>query len=374
MRGRWGVVALLGAPAMVAGQAPADTVRSQVASFRVEEVARGVEGPAGLAFLPDGRGLVVERRPGRLSVLPTSGGALLPVGGLPAIFGHEDAGLHEAVPHPDFATNGLLYLTYSVGDSASSTLVLDRARLVGTRLVDRERLFEARPWRTQAYHYGGRIAFRDGYLFLTVGDRDNRDDAQDLSAHNGKVLRLHEDGRVPSDNPFVGRTGAAPEIWSYGHRNPQGLAFHPGTGALWLHEHGPRGGDEVNIVRRGANYGWPLVSWGREYSGEPIGDGRTHALGVEQPVHLYRPSIAPSGMVFYEGAAFPEWNGSLLVGALALQHLNRLTVEGDHVIHEERLLEGRGWRFRSLALGPGGILYAGTDYGLVIRLVPWTRE
>lgn len=320
MRGRWGVVALLGAPAMVAGQAPADTVRSQVASFRVEEVARGVEGPAGLAFLPDGRGLVVERRPGRLSVLPTSGGALLPVGGLPAIFGHEDAGLHEAVPHPDFATNGLLYLTYSVGDSASSTLVLDRARLVGTRLVDRERLFEARPWRTQAYHYGGRIAFRDGYLFLTVGDRDNRDDAQDLSAHNGKVLRLHEDGRVPSDNR------------------------------------------------------WPLVSWGREYSGEPVGDGRTHAPGVEQPVHLYRPSIAPSGMVFYEGAAFPEWSGSLLVGALALQHLNRLTVEGDHVIHEERLLEGRGWRFRSLALGPGGILYAGTDYGLVIRLVPWTRE
>ncbi|HVE79867.1 MAG TPA: PQQ-dependent sugar dehydrogenase [Gemmatimonadaceae bacterium] len=194
--------------------------------------------------------------------------------------------------------------------------------------------------------------------------------AQRLDTHHGKVVRIHDDGRVPDDNPFRRRPGALPEIWSYGHRNPQGLVFEPGTARLWEHEHGPKGGDEVNLIRRGRNYGWPVITYGREYAGGRVGEGLTREEGMEQPAHYYVPSIAPSGMAWYDGRAFPAWRGSLFVGALALRHLNRLVIDGDRVLREERLLEDRRGRVRSVAQGPDGFLYLGVDAGLLLRIRP----
>ena len=274
---------------------------------------------------------------------------------------------------PDFAVNGWLYLAYSAGTAAGSSTVLDRARLTGTTLAERERLFTAAPLVEEPSHYRGRIAFVDGYVFLTVGDREprprpGRELAQSLESHNGTIVRLRPDGSVPSDNPFVGEPGALPEVWSYGHRNPQGLAVNPGTGALWNNEHAPQGGDEINVIRRGGNYGWPVITYGEEYGGGPVGAGETSRAGMIQPIHFYRPSIAPSDMAFVSGDEFPGWRGSVLVGALALTHLNRLTLDGDRVLHEERLLEGLGWRVRMVEEAPDGRIYLGTDSGLLIRL------
>lgn len=337
--------------------------------IRVEVVADGLDVPWGMAFLSDGRALVTER-PGRLSIVDLSSGELVRVDGVPRVFASGQGGLLDIVLHPDYASNGWIYFSYSAPMRGGATTVVDRARLEGSRLVERQRVFAAQPVSRASSHFGGRLVLHNGHLFVTVGDRTDRHRAQLLDTHKGKVLRLHDDGRVPDDNPFVDRRGALPEIWSYGHRNPQGLTLHPETGDLWEHEHGARGGDEVNRIQPGRNYGWPVITYGQEYRGGPVGDGITQKEGMEQPVHYYVPSIAPSGMVFYSGDKFPEWRGNLFIGALALRHLNRLVLQKGRVIREERLLQDRNWRVRFVRQGPDGFLYIGVDRGMIVRLRP----
>jgi aldose sugar dehydrogenase len=343
-------------------------------SLRVEVVARDLTLPSALAFLPDGRALLAERTAGRLSIVDAAMGQRSRIHGLPpmhlAADREEEGGLFDVLVHPRYERNGWIYIAYSEGTPDGNTTVVDRVRLVGNTLSARERIFTARPHVRNSIHFGGRMALADGHLFLTVGDRNERERAQDLGQHHGKVVRLHDDGRVPKNNPFARRGGALPEIWSWGHRNPQGLTRDPVDGRLWAHEHGPRGGDEVNIVRPRVNYGWPIITYGREYTGEPVGEGLTERDGLEQPVYYWLPSIAPSGMVFYSGRAFPRWRGSLLVGAMARGHLNRLVVRDGRVLHEERLPAGKRWRVRLVSEGPDGSVYLGTDAGYLLRLTP----
>ncbi|MEO7966078.1 MAG: PQQ-dependent sugar dehydrogenase [Gemmatimonadaceae bacterium] len=345
---------------------------SERTPFVAEVVATGIAIPFGMTFLPDGRMLVTDRRAGRLVAVDLKRGTTRDVRGVPAVWGKEDAGLLDVILHPRYAENGWIYYSFSAGDSSGSTLAVERAKLRDDALVDRERLFTARgalPNNTD--HFGGRLVISRGYLFITSGDRAaHRDSAQVLTSHFGKVLRLFDDGRIPPDNPFTKKAGALPEIWSYGHRNPQGLTLRPGTNDLWEIEHGPKGGDELNLIRGGANYGWPVITYGEEYKGGPVGKGITAMEGMEQPVHYYKPSIAPSGVEFYTGNAFPAWKGNVFIGALALTHLNRLEMKGDSVVHEERLIGDRNWRVRIVRTGPDGLIYLAVDGGMVIRLRP----
>ena len=344
---------------------------SEAARFRIDVVARGLEIPSSMAFLPDGRALVTERRLRRISLIDLASGEITPLSGLPAGFGHNGGGTLDVILHPDYATNGWIYFAYSIGTEQRNTLAVDRAHLQGTKLVGRQRLFEAHPFAEGDNHPRTRLVIQDGYLFFAMGERyDLKEKAQELDNHLGKIIRIHDDGRVPEDNPFIGVEGALPEIWSYGHRNPQGLALHPKTGALWQHEHGPQGGDEINIIRPGLNYGWPVITFGEEYGGGPISDGITAKEGMEPPLYYYVPSIAPSGMEFYTGDAFPGWRENIFLGALAFRHLNRLVIEGEKIIREERLLEGRDWIVRMVEQGPGGMLYIGVDDGMILRLSP----
>jgi len=342
-----------------------DTERGRV---RVDVIADSLQIPWAIAFLPDGRALVTERTPGRMSLLDTTTGARSALEGLPPVFAETDGGMLDVVVHPDYARNGWIYFSYSIRTGGGNTTVVDRARLRGTRLVDRQRLFAALPAIDNAHHFGCRLVLQDGYLFISLGDRDQRDRAQQLDTHHGKIVRLHEDGRVPKDNPFVDTARALPEIWSLGHRNPQGLTLRDGT--LWEHEHGPFGGDEINIIRRGANYGWPAITYGREYEGGPVGEGLMAKAGMEQPVHYFIPSIAPSGMTFYTGDAFPRWRGNLFIGAMGLTHLGRYTFRGDTLLGEERIFDGMPWRVRAVSQGPDGLLYLGVDTGMLLRLRP----
>ena len=272
--------------------------------------------------------------------------------------------------HPDYARNGWIYLTYALPDAGNGTTALMRARLRNHALVDQQVLFQAAPAVAAAHHYGGRIAFDGrGYLYLSVGDRGGQDNAQRLDNHRGKVLRLNDDGTVPGDNPFVRRTGARPEIFSYGHRNPQGMALHPATGRLWTHEHGPQGGDEVNIIGEGRNYGWPAITYGINYDNTVITPD-TARPGMEQPVVYWRPSIAPCGMAFVTADRYGPWRGNLLVGSLKFAYLNRCQVQGDQIVHQEKLLEGIG-RVRAVEQSPDGFVYVAVEGpGLVVRLVP----
>ena len=346
--------------------------------FAVERVATGLRIPWAMTFLGASRALVSENGAGRLTHLDLGTGVQSPLTGGPGdVFVQANAGMLDVRVHPDFARNGLIYYAYVAGDEALNTTVVERARLEGTRLVARERLFEARPWFHGDVVYGCRLALHDGYLYITMGDRwDLRHLAQSVGSHLGKILRLRDDGAVPEDNPFVGVTGAEAAVWSYGHRNPQGLAVNGRTGELWSHEHGPRGGDEVNRIEKGHNYGWPLVSFGREYDGQTVAPGRKGSKGrydpaeLTAPVHYWVPSIAPSGMTFYDGEAFPAWQGNLFVGALAGTHINRLVLDGTTVVTEERLLGSAGRRVRFVEQGPDGYLYFGGDDGEILRLVP----
>jgi glucose/arabinose dehydrogenase len=353
--------------------AAAETVRSERHAFRVETLAGGLEHPWSVAFLPEG-GMLITERAGRLRLY--RGGRLdpRPFAGAPEVFADGQGGLLEVLLHPGFAENRLIYLSYSAHDGRAAHTRVTRYRLDldGHRLTDGKRIFDGTPRVNTSHHFGGRMVFdRDGYLYLTVGERGQRDDAQDLSRPGGSVMRLRDDGAVPEDNPFVGRDGARAEIFTYGHRNPQGMARHPETGAIWIHEHGARGGDEVNILRAGRNYGWPVISYGTHYSGEKIGVG-TRKEGMEQPLHYWVPSIAPSGMAFYTGDRFPGWRGDLFVGGLIGQVLVRLALDGTKVTREERLLEDRLGRIRDVRAGPDGYLYLTTDEaeGRLLRLVP----
>lgn len=342
-------------------------VESEGGAFRVVKVAGGLEHPWAVAFLPDGRALVSER-PGRLALV--DGQRITRLQGLPEVSAEGQGGLLDLALHPEFASNGWLYFTYSAGSGQELGTRVARARLQGERLTDLQILFSMRRGSPAGVHFGSRLAFLpDGSLLFTIGDRGDRDRAQSLQEHAGKTLRLLPDGSIPRDNPFVGRSDALPEIYSYGHRNAQGLAVQPESGWVWLHEHGPRGGDEVNRVEPGRNYGWPRITYGREYSGGRIGP--SEAPGLEQPVLHWTPSIAPSGLAFYTGSAFPAWRGSLFAGALAGRQLRRLVLEGRHVVREETLLKDFA-RIRDVRQGPDGLLYLLTDErnGELLRLEP----
>lgn len=356
-----------------AAAAQGETVQSERQAFRVVTLVRGLAHPWSVAFLPDGRMLVTERA-GRLRVI----GADFkldsrPVEGVPRVVTGGQAGLFDVVPHPDFARNRWLYLSYAgAGDGGWSTELM-RARLEGHRLVDAQVLFRQLPKTRTGLHFGGRIVFDGkGHVYLTLGERGDMQRAQKLDDHAGSVIRLNEDGSVPQDNPFVKRPGARPEKFDLGHRNMQGAALHPGTGALWTHEHGPQGGDEVNVVRAGRNYGWPVITYGVNYgTGTPIGEG-TSKPGMEPPLHHWVPSIAPSGMAFYQGERFPRWRGNLFVGALKDEMLVRLELDGEKVTHEERLVKGVLGRIRDVRAGPDGYVYLVTDEaeGVLARLEP----
>ena len=337
-------------------------------------VATGLEHPWGLAFLPDGRMLVTER-PGRLRIAERNGRLSEPVTGVPAVYATRQGGLLDVVLSPQFATDRLVYVSYSEPGEGGAGTAVARGRLAGNALENVQVVWRQTPKVQGSNHWGSRLVFAtDGTLFVTTGDRQNyRDRAQDLSVTLGKVVRIQADGSIPADNPFVKREGARPEIWSYGHRNLQSAALHPSTGQLWTVEHGARGGDELNRPQPGRNYGWPVISYGADYSGARIGEG-TGKDGMEQPLYYWDPVIAPSGAAFYTGDAYPGWKGSLFVGSLTPGGLVRLELDGDRVRKEERYLEGIG-RVRDVVQGPDGLLYLLIDAanGRIVRVDPERR-
>jgi len=345
--------------------------------YRIEAVASGLGIPWGMAFVSPTQ-LLITQRHGAIQLLDTERGTFAPVGGVPPVWASGQGGLLDVAVAPDAASAtpgsapAWIYFTYSkpVGEHAATTLA--RARLQGSRLVDWQDLLVTRSVTDTSRHFGSRIAFdSQGHLYFGVGDRGERPNGQDLRNHAGSLLRLNRDGTVPDDNPFQGRRDALPEIWSYGHRNPQGLAYDPEQQRLWEIEHGPRGGDEINRIQRGANYGWPVISFGKEYWGPiAVGEG-TAKPGMEPPVKVYIPSIAPGSLLFYSGAAFPAWRGNLFAGALKLTHLNRVVLDpAGNAIGEERLLQPLAERIRALVQSPEGWLYLSTDGGKILRLRP----
>lgn len=354
-------------------------VSSSAGPLSVETVASGLENPWGLAFLPDGRMLVTER-PGRLRIVSRSGTVSAPVAGLPPVYATGQGGLLDVALAPDFASSGMIFLSYAEPREGASGTSVARARLVedggDARLDGLTVIFRQSPAAGGGSHYGSRLVFaRDGTLFVTLGDRYSlREQAQDLSVHIGKIVRINADGSVPENNPFRSRAGTRPEIWSYGHRNVQGAALDPATGRLWTIEHGARGGDELNHPEAGKNYGWPVITYGRDYSGARIGEG-TEKPGMEQPVKYWDPSFAPSGLAFYTGDLMPRWKGDLFAGGLAGTRLVRLKLDParERVTEEEVLLGDLGERIRDVRQGPDGALWLLTDdpgEGRLLRLSP----
>jgi glucose/arabinose dehydrogenase len=357
------------------GSAVAQTFRSTAGDLSVETVATGLERPWALSFLPDDRMLVTEKA-GRMRIVARSGNLSPPVGGVPQVFTIGQGGLLDIVVDRAFPQNRTVYFCYAEPVAGGARTAMARARLnegEAPRLDDVQVIFRQEGPLSASNHHGCRIVqMPDNTLFLTLGDHFvHRNEAQNLANHLGKIVRVRSDGSVPPDNPFVNRAGAKPEIWSYGHRNSQGAALNPVTGKLWMHEHGPRGGDEINIVEAGKNYGWPVIGYGIDYSGARIHEATTRP-GMEQPVKYWVPSIAPSGMAFYSGRLVPVWRNNLFVGALAGQMLVRLEVNGDRVGREERLLQEMGERIRDVREGPDGALYLATDSsrGRILRVAP----
>jgi len=342
-------------------------------TVRLQAITTDLYHPWGLAFLPDNRFLVTERS-GRLRIVSADGTLSDAISGLPEIEAEGQGGLLDIVLSPDFQQSSLIYFTFSEPGPDGSSTALARAvlDLPAMSLKDVRVLFSQQPKSGGGRHFGSRIVIaRDGSLFITTGDRGQRDRVQNPKINRGQIIRVNPDGTVPKDNPFVGRPSHRPEVWSMGHRNPQGAALHPATGELWTVEHGARGGDEINIPRAGRNYGWPVISYGRHYSGLKIGEG-THKEGMEQPIYYWDPSIAPSGMTFYTGAIFPAWIDNLFIGALKDRMLVRLTLRGEKVVDEERMLMDPDERIRDVRQGPDGYLYILTDSpdGQLIRLTP----
>ncbi|MFI8607789.1 PQQ-dependent sugar dehydrogenase [Pseudomonas sp. NPDC077649] len=371
------LLASLGLAALLSSQASLAESRqlpSEMGQLQIETVAEGLANPWGLAFLPDGQGYLVTERPGRLRRIAPDGALSAPLGGVPEVFAVGQGGLLDVVLSPDFAADRLVYLSYAeAGDGAAGTAV-GRGRLSAdaTALEGFEVIFRQQPKLSSGTHFGSRLVFdRDGHLFIALGDNNQRPTAQALDKLQGKLVRIHPDGRIPADNPFVGQAGARAEIWSYGHRNQQGAALNPWSGRLWSHEHGPRGGDEINIPEAGKNYGWPLATHGINYSLLPIPEAKGEAVaGTEPPHHVWEKSPAISGMAFYDAERFPAWQHNLFIGALAGQALIRLQLDGDKVVHEERLLQPLKARIRDVRQGPDGFLYVLTDAsdGRLLRL------
>lgn len=363
---------LIAAPTMPAVDDP-----DKPNGFKEEAYATGLDSPWGMAFLPDGRLLVTEKV-GNLRMVGTDGTVSDPIGGVPEVCLCGQGGLLDVQLHPDYNENGWIYLAYAekrldADDKPIGWTAIMRARLDGMNLVNQESIYQA-PVETfsgRPHHFGSRIVFdNDGYLYFSIGDRGMMNDAQVLSRSNGKVHRLHDDGRIPEDNPFFNMLHAESSIWSFGHRNPQGLAVHPEDGSIWNVEHGPKGGDELNRVEKGLNYGWPVITYGINYNDEIISD-ITEKEGMMQPAHYWVPSIATCGMEFYDGDAFPDWKNSIFVASLKFGQIHRVEVDGDSRTHEEVFYK-TGGRPRDVAVGPDGYLYIAIEDapGRIVRLVP----
>ncbi|WP_370259558.1 PQQ-dependent sugar dehydrogenase [Idiomarina sp.] len=353
----------------------AQEVQTERHTLSLETISEGLNHPWGIAFLPSGDMLVTERS-GTLNII-TQDGNKTPIQGTPEVVAKSQGGLLDVNIDPNYADNGWVYISYSEpdpdGGKGNSTAVM-RGKIDGDKWTEGEVIFRQAPKYESNAHFGSRLVFSpEGHLFITLGDRYSRmEDAQTLDNHHGKVIRIWPDGSIPEDNPFVGQTNALEEIWSYGHRNVQGAAIHPDTGELWTIEHGPQGGDEVNIPKAGKNYGWPTITYGEDYGGGEIGIG-THKEGMEQPFYYWLPSIATAGSIFYTGDKFPKWKGDLLVTALRGQTIARLDLEEGRVLHEERMLEdATSFRIRDIEQGPDGFLYILTDAdsGQLIKLSP----
>lgn len=339
-------------------------------SYKVETVVEGLNVPWGMAFLPDGSMLISEQK-GEL--IHFKNGEKTLVGDLPEIQFKGQGGLLDIELHPNYAKNGWIYFSYSTHEGGAEKGVntaIMRAKLSNNKLVDKELLYKATPNTDSPNHFGSRIEFdNNGFLFFSIGDRFNRDvNPQDITLDGGKIYRINDDGSIPTDNPFYSIMGAKKAIYSYGHRNPQGMALNPVTGKIWVHEHGPQGGDEINIIEAGKNYGWPKITYGINYNNTKITDN-TALPGMEQPIHYWVPSIAPSGMTFVTSDKYPDWKGNLLVGSLKFQYLDRCVLEGNKVIKEEKLLQDSG-RIRNVRQGPDGYIYVAIEQKGIVRIVP----
>lgn len=345
---------------------------SEKQDFNTDIVISGLEQPWGMSFLPDGQLLITEKT-GRLKLADLTNGSMLEIKGLPEINAHGQGGLLDVLVHPDFESNRWVYFSYAQNEGSRYGTEVARANLVDNSLVNIETLFIATPKVRGSRHFGSRLAIdRDGFLYISLGDRGDRMLSQQLDSHIGSLIRLHDDGAVPQDNPFVGQDNALAEIYSYGHRNIQGMTIRNSDQSLWTHEHGPKGGDELNHSQAGGNFGWPVITYGVNYGlGTKIGEG-THKDGMIQPNYYWDPSIAPSGMAFYESDKFPSWRNNLFIGSLKFSSLVRLEMSDQEVIHEERLLSDSYGRIRDVEVGPDGLIYLLTDSsnGKLIRLSP----
>jgi glucose/arabinose dehydrogenase len=346
-----------------------NSIASEKLNYKIDTLATGLDNPWGLTFLPN-NDLLVTERDGEIRIIRE--GKLLEnkITGVPEVYATGQGGLFEIQLHPRYEQNGWLYISYAAPGKGGGNTAIMRAKLGGFNLINKEVIFQAQPFLSGGNHFGGRMEFdRDGYLYFSVGERGRQDHAQTLENHCGKVFRLKDDGSIPGDNPFVNTSGAEPEIFTYGNRNPQGMAIHPITGKIWTHEHGPMGGDEINVIESGTNYGWPETTYGKNYNGTTITEF-TSKSGMADPLHYWDPSIAPCGMSFVMGDKFSAWDGNLLVGSLKFRYVARLELDGEKVVHEEKLLEGLG-RVRAIAQGPDGYIYVSTEGpGMVVRIVP----
>jgi len=339
-------------------------------SYKAETVVDGLEIPWGMVFLPDGSMLISELD-GKM--IHFKDGKKTEVKNVPEVVYDNQGGLLDIELHPDYANNGWIYFSYSGNpekDNLGANTTIMRAKLDQDRLVDQQLIYKATPNTKKTHHYGSRIEFdKNGFLFFSVGDRGNRDEnPQDITRDGGKIYRLNDDGSVPQDNPFVQTDGAKTAVYSYGHRNPQGMALHPQSGKIWVHEHGPKGGDEINVIEPGKNYGWPKITYGINYDDTSI-TSDTDLPGMEQPIHYWVPSIAPSGMAFVTSDNYPGWKNKLLVGSLKFQYLNLVSLENNKVTKEEKLLEGMG-RVRNVVIGPDGYIYVSIEQLGIVKLIP----
>ena len=344
----------------------AQTFKSELGPVTATPVVQGLDHPWALAFLPDKKGMLVTERPGHLRWVSPEGKLSAPLAGVPKVWANGQGGLLDVVLSPDFANDRLVYLSFAEeGQDGNAGTAVGRGRLSDdmSSLSDFKVIFRQEPKLSTGNHFGSRLVFdRDGYLFIALGENNQRSTSQDLDKLQGKVVRIYPDGRIPEDNPFVGQKGARPEIWSYGHRNQQGAALNPWTGTLWTHEHGPKGGDEINLIERGQNYGWPLATHGIDYSSKPIPEAKGKVVeGTVAPYHVWEKSPGISGMTFYDGERFKPWQHNLFIGALADKDVIRLQLDGDKVVHEERLLGGLKARIRDVRQGPDGYVYVLTD-------------